>query len=163
MLAAATSFFARTNISTNYNIGPQPSPHALPGFGSGSRSSTPGPGPSGSASTSSTAALPTAQPTPTFHGELPETHDNCMLRLNIDPTVGPWRVQSATHKVTGKRVSVWTYDKRAPDTERMSNSAKEKIVEALKAEVRMIIYPAGFVIDEENRHLLLGNFDILIF
>ncbi|KAL5490200.1 PPK32 [Sanghuangporus weigelae] len=114
MLAAATSFFARTNISTNYNIGTQPSSSPLPGFGSGSRSSTPGPQASGSTSVSS-AALPTPQLTPTFH-------------------VGPWRVQPATHKVTGKRVSVWTFDKRAPDTDRLSASAKEKVIENLKAE-----------------------------
>ncbi|KAL5533231.1 PPK32 [Sanghuangporus sanghuang] len=114
MLAAATSFFARTNISTNYNIGSQSSSSPLPGFGSGSRSSTPGPQASGSTSASS-AALPTPQLTPTFH-------------------VGPWRVQPATHKVTGKRVSVWTFDKRAPDTDRLSASAKEKIIENLKTE-----------------------------
>lgn len=37
MFAAATSFFARTNISQNYNIG------SAPGAAGGSRASTPGP------------------------------------------------------------------------------------------------------------------------
>ncbi|EJD05722.1 kinase-like protein [Fomitiporia mediterranea MF3/22] len=112
MLAAATSFFGRTNISANYNIGASSPSSSLPGFGSGSRSSTPGP--SGS-STPVSASLPTPQLTPTFH-------------------VGPWRVQPATHKVTNKRVSVWTSDKRAGDGDRMSVAAKDRIVEALKSE-----------------------------
>lgn len=72
MLAAATSFFARTNISTNYNIGSQTSSSPLPGFGSGSRSSTPGPHASGSSSAASGAALPAPQLTPTFHGKTGE-------------------------------------------------------------------------------------------
>ena len=77
-----------------------------------SRSSTPGP--SGVAS----AALPSVPTfTPTFH-------------------VGPWRVQSAVHKVTNKRVSVWSYDKRSDD--RTPANAREKIVELLKAEVCLL-------------------------
>ncbi|KAJ8454025.1 hypothetical protein ONZ51_g13269 [Trametes cubensis] len=48
--------------------------------------------------------------------------------------VGPWRVQSATHKVTGKRVSVWSADKRSPDMERMGPASKERTLEVLKAE-----------------------------
>lgn len=130
MLAAATSFFARTNISANYNIG-APSSTSLPGFGSsGSRASTPGP----SASASSSAAGAPSSPTP---GTLPAPQ--------LIPTfhVGPWRVQSATHKVTHKRVSVWTYEKRAPEADRMPAQAKEKIIEALKAEVRCAICSNG--------------------
>lgn len=130
MLAAATSFFARTNISANYNIG-APSSTSLPGFGSsGSRASTPGP----SASASSSAAGAPSSPTP---GALPAPQ--------LIPTfhVGPWRVQSATHKVTHKRVSVWTYEKRAPEADRMPAQAKEKIIEALKAEVRCAICSNG--------------------
>lgn len=50
--------------------------------------------------------------------------------------MGPWRVQPATHKVTNKRVSVWTYDKRAADADRMNAAAKDRITEALKVEVR---------------------------
>ncbi|KAH8117221.1 kinase-like protein [Phellopilus nigrolimitatus] len=109
MLAAATSFFSRTNISANYTIGSPTTSTSLPGFGSGSRSPTPGPSNSNSASPS----LPQLQPTPTFN-------------------VGPWRLQPAMHKVTNKRVSVWTFDKR--DSDKMSAVGKDRIVEALKAE-----------------------------
>lgn len=49
--------------------------------------------------------------------------------------IGLWRVQSASHKVTNKRVSVWTFDKRGPDMERMGPLAKERALEVLKAEV----------------------------
>ena len=50
--------------------------------------------------------------------------------------VGLWRVQSATHKVTGKRVSVWTFDKRNAEIDRLSPMAKDKTMDVLKAEVR---------------------------
>ncbi|KAI0933145.1 hypothetical protein AcV5_005979 [Taiwanofungus camphoratus] len=101
MFAAATSFFARTNISQSYNIGAAPS--------TGSRASTPGP------SGSSTAILPATAHAPLFN-------------------VGPWRVQSATHKVTHKRVSVWSADKRSQEMERMGPASKERTLEVLKAE-----------------------------
>ncbi|KZT74196.1 kinase-like protein [Daedalea quercina L-15889] len=102
MFAAATSFFARTNISQSYNIG-GPSLN-------GSRSSTPGP------SGPSTSSLPAATPhAPPFN-------------------VGPWRVQSATHKTTGKRVSVWSADKRSQEMERMGPASRERTIEVLKAE-----------------------------
>lgn len=120
MFAAATSFFSRTNISTNYVIGSGSTSSSLPGFGSGSRTSTPGPSGAGSSSNgvaagSGAGALPPLQLTPTYH-------------------VGLWRVQPATHKVTQKRVSVWTFDKRELD--RVSGAAgKDRIVEALKNEV----------------------------
>ncbi|EMD38567.1 hypothetical protein CERSUDRAFT_64821 [Gelatoporia subvermispora B] len=100
MLAAATSFFSRTNISQSYNIGAS---------SSGSRTSTPGP------SGSTTAVLPAAAHSPPFQ-------------------VGPWRVQSATHKVTGKRVSVWSTDKRSQDMERMGPASRERTIEVLKGE-----------------------------
>ncbi|KAI0361929.1 kinase-like protein [Trametes cingulata] len=100
MFAAASSFFARTNISQSYNIGTS---------AAGSRTSTPGP------SGTSNAALPSAALAPPFN-------------------VGPWRVQSATHKVTGKRVSVWSADKRSPDMERMGPASRERTLEVLKAE-----------------------------
>ncbi|KAJ7445769.1 kinase-like domain-containing protein [Mycena galericulata] len=96
MLAAATSFFARTAISQSYNIVSPPGP--------GSRSSTPGP--SGS---------PAAPVAPSI-------------------TVGLWRVQSASHKVTNKRCSVWSFDKRSPEMERLRPLAKERTLEVLKAE-----------------------------
>ncbi|KAI0670456.1 kinase-like protein [Trametes maxima] len=100
MLAAASSFFARTNISQSYNIGAS---------SGGSRTSTPGP------AGTSNAALPSAALAPPF-------------------SVGPWRVQSATHKVTGKRVSVWSADKKSPDMERMGPASRERTLEVLKAE-----------------------------
>jgi len=141
MFAAATSFFSGTNISRSYNIGPNAFTTATSiasGFGStaaaaltGSRSSTPGPsssshatgsngstpaaGGSAGAGTTATGSLPTTPPPPTFH-------------------VGLWRVQSATHKVTHKRVSVWTFDRRS-EGERLGVSAKERVLEVLKAEV----------------------------
>ncbi|KAL0947336.1 hypothetical protein HGRIS_013455 [Hohenbuehelia grisea] len=99
MLAAATSFFARTNISQSYSIG---------GSASASRSSTPGP--SGS---SSSAAPPPFAPA---------------------VSVGLWKVQSAVHKVTNKRVSVWSFDKRGSDVERLGPVAKDRTLEVLKAE-----------------------------
>jgi hypothetical protein len=50
--------------------------------------------------------------------------------------VGLWRVQSATHKVTGKRVSVWTFDKRNAEIDRLSPMARDKTMDVLKGEVR---------------------------
>ena len=98
MLAAATSFFARTAINQSYNIG-TPS-HA-------SRPSTPG-----------TNGVPTAsaQTIPAFY-------------------IGLWKVQSGSHKVTSKRVSVWTFDKRGPEVERLNSQGKDRSVEIMKAEV----------------------------
>ncbi|PPQ66892.1 hypothetical protein CVT26_009832 [Gymnopilus dilepis] len=99
MFAAATSFFARTNISQSYNIGSSSS------TAFGSRPSTP--------STSSLGPPPPS--TPAFF-------------------VGLWKVQSAWHKVTSKHVSVWTFDKRGPDVERLGPQAKERAIEVMKAE-----------------------------
>ncbi|GBE82382.1 other/SCY1 protein kinase [Sparassis latifolia] len=48
--------------------------------------------------------------------------------------VGPWRVQSATHKVTHKRVSVWSADKRSQEMEKMGAVSKERTLEVLKSE-----------------------------
>ncbi|KAL0567575.1 Protein kinase domain-containing protein ppk32 [Marasmius crinis-equi] len=104
MFAAATSFFARSAISQSYNIGGAPS------SGSGSRSSTPGPqSPGPSTSTFGSSFTPGI-------------------------IIGLWKVQSATHKVNNKRVSVWTFDKRGPDLERLGPAAKERTLEVLKAE-----------------------------
>lgn len=117
MLAAASSFFGRTNISQNYT------------FGSSSiisRTSTPTP-------SSSATSLPTVAHSPPFN-------------------IGPWRVQSATHKVrscsvymrrrsnlvsqvTGKRVSIWSAEKRGPEMEKMGPASRERYIEVLKTEV----------------------------
>lgn len=51
--------------------------------------------------------------------------------------VGLWRIQAASHKVTNKRVSVWSVDKRGAEMERMSPVAKERAVEVLKGEVKI--------------------------
>ena len=96
MLAAATSFFARTVISQSYNVG-----------NIGSRPTSPG---------SSGSQAPSAPFVPTL-------------------LVGLWKVQPACHKITNKRVSVWTFDKRGPDMDRSGPSARERMVEVLKAEV----------------------------
>ena len=105
MFAAASSFFARSNISQNYNVG-------APSSIIGSRSTTPASG-----SSSNPSALPAPSNTPTFF-------------------VGPWKVQSGSHKTTNKRVSVWTFDKRSPELEKMGPAAKDRTFEVLKSEVR---------------------------
>jgi hypothetical protein len=100
MFAAATSLFARTNVSQNYVIctpGQAPSPAIPSGSGAGS-------------------VLPVAPPAPPFK-------------------IGLWRVQSASHKTTGKRVSVWTFDKRGQDVDKLGPHSKERVVEILKSEV----------------------------
>jgi SCY1-like protein 2 len=50
---------------------------------------------------------------------------------------GLWLVQPAQHKLNGKRVSVWTFEKRGPEMERLGggSQAKETVLELLKAEV----------------------------
>ncbi|KZO99308.1 kinase-like protein [Calocera viscosa TUFC12733] len=47
-------------------------------------------------------------------------------------TVGPWKVQAATHKVNGKQVSVWSFEKRSVD--KMGAAGKERLIEVLKHE-----------------------------
>ena len=74
----------------------------------GSRSSTPTP--SGSSASGTNPPLPTSV------------------------RAGLWRVQGATHKVTSKRVSVWTFDKRA-EMEGLGPLSKERVLEILKSEV----------------------------
>ncbi|KAF9532378.1 other/SCY1 protein kinase [Crepidotus variabilis] len=103
VFAAASSLFARTNISQSYSIG-SPS-QGLPGLG-GSRPTTPG--------SNKTLVTPAAATPPFF--------------------VGLWKVQSAWHKSNGKRVSVWSFDKKGPDVERLTQSAKDRVLEVLKAE-----------------------------
>ncbi|KAH7107745.1 kinase-like protein [Auriculariales sp. MPI-PUGE-AT-0066] len=92
MLAAASSFFARTNISQNYIVSAPG--QALPPPANG---------------------LPAPPPCPPF-------------------TVGLWKVTNAAHKTTGKRVSVWTCEKRSTDIDRCSPQGRERVLEVLKAE-----------------------------
>ncbi|KAG1749082.1 kinase-like domain-containing protein [Suillus paluster] len=47
--------------------------------------------------------------------------------------IGLWRVQGASHKVTNKKVSVWTCDKRA-EMEGLGPMSRERVLEVLKAE-----------------------------
>ncbi|KIM23753.1 hypothetical protein M408DRAFT_249795 [Serendipita vermifera MAFF 305830] len=49
---------------------------------------------------------------------------------------GLWLVQSAQHKLNGKRVSVWSFEKRSPEMDRLGggSQAKEVVLEMLKAE-----------------------------
>ncbi|CAE7144266.1 unnamed protein product [Rhizoctonia solani] len=49
--------------------------------------------------------------------------------------VGLWKVTEATHKVTNKRVSVWAYDKRGPEVDKLPAAAKDNVLAILKAEV----------------------------
>ena len=96
MLAAATSFFARTAINQSYNIG-----------------------------------IP-------FHASRPSTPDTNGVTAPAPSTpfyIGLWKVQPGSHKVTNKRVSVWTFDKRGPEVERLGLQGKERTVEIMKAEV----------------------------
>lgn len=51
--------------------------------------------------------------------------------------VGLWKVQGATHKVTGKRVSVWTFDKRA-EMEGLGPMSKDHVLEVMKTEVTAV-------------------------
>ena len=101
LLAAASSFLGRTNISQAYSIG-NPS--------QSSRPSTP--------ATSAAGGTVLAPPpfTPVFH-------------------VGLWKVQPAAHKTTGKRVSVWSFDKRGPEMERLGQAGKDRALEVMKNEV----------------------------
>ena len=73
-----------------------------------------------------------SRPSTPRHGSTSST-----LPTSFSPSlyVGLWRVQSASHKVTNKCVSVWSFDKRGTDLERLSPLARERTVEVLKAEV----------------------------
>ncbi|KAL9714959.1 Protein kinase domain-containing protein ppk32 [Leucoagaricus gongylophorus] len=112
MLAAATSFFARTNISQSYNIGQPPSPSA-----SSSRPTTPGI--ASSSVTTGSGSRGNGVPATTFTSTF---------------AVGLWKVQSAYHKVTNKRVSVWSFDKRGADIERLGAAVRDLVLGVLKAE-----------------------------
>lgn len=64
--------------------------------------------------------------------------------LSASGRVGLWRFQGATHRVTGKRVSVWTFDKRV-ELEGLGSMSKERVLEVMKAEVT----PMFITIDAE--------------
>ncbi|KAI0273824.1 kinase-like protein [Gloeopeniophorella convolvens] len=100
-------FAAATSFFSRSNISQN---YTIGGPSAGSRAPTPAPGAGASSST-----LPAPAHVPSFQ-------------------VGLWRVQSATHKVTGKRVSVWTLDKRNAEIDRMTPMAKDKTMDVLKAE-----------------------------
>ena len=107
-------FAAATSFFSRSNISQN---YTIGGPSTGSRTATPV---QGAGATSS--ALPTPANVPPFQ-------------------VGPWRVQSATHRVTGKRVSVWTVDKKSAEIERLSPMARDKSMDVLKAEVRYEQHP----------------------
>jgi SCY1-like protein 2 len=118
-------FAAATSFFSRSNISQN---YTIGGPSTASRAATPV---SGAGATSS--ALPTPANVPPFQ-------------------VGPWRVQSATHRVTGKRVSVWTFDKKSAEVDRLSPMARDKSMDVLKAEVRCIreqihMAPAANVFD----------------
>ncbi|KAG6897837.1 hypothetical protein C0992_010325 [Termitomyces sp. T32_za158] len=48
--------------------------------------------------------------------------------------IGLWKIQSASHKVTSKRVSVWSFDKRCSEMDRLGVPARERTLEVMKAE-----------------------------
>ena len=104
-------FAAATSFFSRSNISQN---YTIGGPSTGSRTATPVPG---AGATSST--LPTPANVPPFQ-------------------VGPWRVQSATHRVTGKRVSVWTFDKKSAEMDRSSPMARDKSMDVIKAEVRCV-------------------------
>ena len=57
-------------------------------------------------------------------------------------SVGLWRIQEAVHKSNGKKVSIWTFDKRGGEMERLSQpSARERVMEVLKSEVSIHNHP----------------------
>ncbi|KAF8337568.1 kinase-like domain-containing protein [Cantharellus anzutake] len=49
-------------------------------------------------------------------------------------TSGLWRVQEAVHKTNGKRVSVWSFDKKNSSLDRLTANARDRVLEVLKAE-----------------------------
>ncbi|KAI6043048.1 kinase-like domain-containing protein [Pisolithus marmoratus] len=55
------------------------------------------------------------------------------VSLTSTARIGLWRVQGATHKVTSKRVSVWSFDKRV-EMEGLGPLSREHVLEVLKAE-----------------------------
>lgn len=72
--------------------------------------------------------------------------------------MGLWRVVGATHKTTGKDVSVWIFEKRALDgvkgsSGRGAGEAKEWVIEQMKKEVSWIVVHR----DEAIQLTVVGN------
>ncbi|KAG6854961.1 hypothetical protein C0991_009784 [Blastosporella zonata] len=76
---------------------------------------------------------PSTASRPTTPGQ-PSTSLNASTPFLPPLSIGLWKVQSASHKVTNKRVSVWSFDKRGPDMERLGVPARERTLEVMKAE-----------------------------
>ncbi|WVQ97082.1 hypothetical protein IAU59_004192 [Kwoniella sp. CBS 9459] len=112
MFAAATNLFNKTSYLSAYNINP-PTP-----------SSSAAPSPS-----SSSTHLPSTSATPTSNvGGGPKSFN-----------VGLWKVIGASHKTTGKEVSVWIFEKRVLDGIKAGVSyggipGREWVIEQLKKE-----------------------------
>lgn len=51
---------------------------------------------------------------------------------------GPWFIQPAQHKLNGKRVSVWSFEKRSAEMDKLGAQSRERVIEVLKAEVNKI-------------------------
>lgn len=113
MFAAASSFFARSNIFQNYNVGGSTSIV-------GSRSGTPAQG-----SSLNSGGFSTPATAPAFF-------------------VGPWKVQTGSHKTTNKHVSVWTFDKKNSELEKVGPASKDRTLEVLKSEVRVVCLDGFF-------------------
>jgi SCY1-like protein 2 len=82
----------------------------------------------GSAVLGSRTSTPPASAAPSSGSATP-------LEYTIPVVIGLWKVQTGYHKVTNKRVSVWSFDKRGPDMDRLGPLTKERTLEVLKAEV----------------------------
>lgn len=111
MLAVASNLFNRQTSLSAYNL------HNT------SSSSHPSP-------SSSSTNLPSTSTSSSSHGPITKPFN-----------VGLWKVVGATHKTTGKDVSVWMFEKRILDSikgdsgGRSAVQAKEWVLEQLKKEV----------------------------
>jgi SCY1-like protein 2 len=107
MLAAASTLFGKSSTLSAYTVHSGPSPS------SSSTNLASGTGPGGARSSGRSSPAPGAHAHP-FN-------------------VGLWKVMSATHKTTGKDVSVWVFEKRVLDSLR---SGRDYVIEQMKKEVR---------------------------
>ncbi|KAI6019640.1 kinase-like domain-containing protein [Pisolithus orientalis] len=77
--------------------------------------------------------------------------------------IGLWKVQGAVHKVTNKRVSVWSFDKRV-EMEGLGPLSRDRVLEVLKAEATAlsrlrhpsILGTVDFCSREDDIHLQLS-------
>lgn len=53
-------------------------------------------------------------------------------------TIGPWKVQEAHHKLTQKKASVWSCDKKSTEMERLGPAGKDMVLDVLKTEVSTV-------------------------